>query len=85
MEGYKWNKHHPYIIPGRFFLSRQDAWPLLKQMLNKPDYFKTLDVVHPNDKLNRPEIFLSIDFQEDYRNMLKIYNLLKKTKKDLSY
>jgi len=46
-------------------------------MLNKPDYFKTLDVVHPNDKLNRPEIFLSVDFQEDYRNMLKIYNHFK--------
>ena len=46
-------------------------------MLNKPDYFKTMEIVHPNNKLNRAEIFLSIDFKEDYRNMLKIYDHFK--------
>ena len=42
-------------------------------MLNKPDYFKILDVVYPNAKLNRPEIFLSIDIKGSSNN--KIFGL----------
>lgn len=46
-------------------------------MLNRPKYFKTNDLIHPNPKINRPEISLTIDYPEDYKNIREIYNFYK--------
>ena len=46
-------------------------------MLNRPDYFKTLDVTFPEKGINRPTISLTVDTKEDYRCVSKIYNHFK--------
>lgn len=46
-------------------------------MLNKPNYFKVQDLRFPNQKVNRPEISLTVDYKEDYLNINKIFNNYK--------
>ena len=46
-------------------------------MLNRPKYFKTNNLNHPNSKINRPEISLTIDYLEDYKNINEIYNYFR--------
>ena len=46
-------------------------------MLNRPEYFNTNDLTHPNSKLNRPEISLTVDYPQDYKNVSEIYNFFK--------
>jgi len=43
-------------------------------MLNRPKYFKTNNLNHPNSKINRPEISLTVDYLQDYKNISEIYN-----------
>ena len=46
-------------------------------MLNRPKYFKTNDLIHPNSKINRPEISLTVDYLKDYKNVNEIYNYFR--------
>ena len=46
-------------------------------MLNRPEYFKVLDLVSPFKKINRPEISLTVDYKKDYINLKKIYDFFK--------
>lgn len=46
-------------------------------MLNRPDYFKTNELTHPNSKINRPEISLTVDYPQEYKNVNEIYNFYK--------
>ena len=46
-------------------------------MLNRPKYFKTNDLNHPNSKINRPEISLTVDYLQDYKNINEIYNYFR--------
>jgi len=46
-------------------------------MLNRPEYFKTNDLTHPNSKINRPEISLTVDYPQDYKNVNEIYNFFR--------
>ena len=46
-------------------------------MLNRPDYFRTNELTHPNSKINRPEISLTVDYPEDYKNVNEIYSFFK--------
>lgn len=46
-------------------------------MLNRPKYFKTNDLTHPNSKINRPEISLTVDYLQDYKNVNEIYNYFR--------
>ena len=46
-------------------------------MLDRPDYFKTQDVVFPKKKINRSKISLTIDSHNDYKNISLIYNHFK--------
>ena len=46
-------------------------------MLNRPEYFKINDLIHPNSKINRPEISLTVDYIQDYKNVSEIYNFYK--------
>ena len=45
-------------------------------MLNRPKYFKTNNLNHPNSKINRPSS-LTIDYLEDYKNINEIYNYFR--------
>ena len=40
-------------------------------------YFKINDLIHPNSKINRPEISLTVDYLQDYKNVSEIYNFYK--------
>ena len=46
-------------------------------MLNRPEYFNTNELTHPNPKLNRPEISLTVDYPQDYKNVSEIYNFFE--------
>ena len=46
-------------------------------MLNRPEYFKTNELTYINAKVNRPEISLTVDYIEDYKNVNEIYNHFK--------
>ena len=46
-------------------------------MLNRPKYFKTNDLTYPNPKINRPEISLTVDYLQDYKNVNEIYNYFR--------
>ncbi|PPR48025.1 MAG: 3-deoxy-manno-octulosonate cytidylyltransferase [Alphaproteobacteria bacterium MarineAlpha5_Bin9] len=42
-------------------------------MLNRPDYFKTEIIKHPNNKISRPELSFTIDYPEDHLCVNEIY------------
>ena len=43
-------------------------------MLNRPDYFKTLNVKSNSKNLQRPEISLTVDTEDDYKLMKSIFS-----------
>ena len=46
-------------------------------MLYKPKFFKVVDTISPNPKINRPEISLTVDYKTDHNNLKKIYKNFK--------
>ncbi len=46
-------------------------------MLYRPKFFKIIDTIAPSQKINRPEISLTVDYKKDYKNLKKIYENYK--------
>ena len=59
------------------FLQDPDSSEYMTWMLNRPNIFKTLEINYPNKKLNRPDLRLTVDYEEDLKNIQKIYDYYK--------
>tara|TARA_B100001123_G_C15266643_1_gene1008678 strand:- start:290 stop:1051 length:762 start_codon:yes stop_codon:yes gene_type:complete len=55
-------------------LQDPDSTEYMTWMLNRPDYFKVQELQHPNKTINRPEISLTVDDVQDYKNVSEIYD-----------
>ena len=54
-------------------LQNPDFSEYMTWMLNRPDYFRTLKVNSPLPWMKRPEISLTVDTEDDLRNVQAIY------------
>ena len=54
-------------------LQDPDSSEYMTWMLNRPDHFKTLQFLLPDQKLKRPEISLTVDTENDLSLLQKIY------------